>query len=286
MKYLPRYSLSGRYLEKLNALGYHQLFLLWSALALLFAGSYFLFATIGNTATHGPEILVNIENPWIRFFNSLYYSLITATSTGYGDITPQGFTKALAATQSISALFIFAIFVTKLVSHHQEIALRQVHRMTFEDVFHNIREGLFILRQDFSGLINKAEQKEIITAEDWDTLLIAFKQLQSLINEIPDFYSKDNTLYTIDERREELLQEAVHRSLHRLNQLLDIFSQYKVDRLRQESNSQELNKLVTVVERVMPLWQQKSPYDSNEAFMDIIRLKDRMADKIGQTIQV
>ena len=273
-------SLFGRCLEKLTSLSYHQLFLIWASLAVVFAGGYFLFASIGDVSHHGPETLVHISDPYIRFFNSLYYSVITATSTGYGDITPRGLSKALAAIQSISALFIFAVFVTKLVSHHQEIALREVHRMTFEDVFHNIREGLYVLRNDFDGLIDAVKQGKAISDEDWETLIIAFKQAQSLISEIPDFYNEDNTLYTIDNRREELLHEALHRTLHRLNQVIDTFSTHNVRWQNQERCLQELQELVLVVERTMPLWQEKSPYKRDEAFMDILQIKDKMTSKI------
>lgn len=278
------HSLFGAFLEKLTALSYHQLFGIWASLAVLFAFGYFLFASIGDVSHHGPEVLVSIENPWIRFFDSLYYSVITATSTGYGDITPRGFSKALAAMQSISALFVFAVFVTKLVSHHQEIALREVHRMTFEDVFHNIREGLYVIRKDFDGLIEKAKRHKKIDEEDWETLVIAFKQAQSLINEIPDFYNDDNTLYTIDDRREELLHEAVHRTLHRANQMLDVMSTENISWANQEQCTQALHNLIHMVEDTMPLWQEKSPYNREEAFIDIARIKDRMSTKVQKIV--
>lgn len=283
MKFRNR-SVFGHFLEKLTSLSYHQLFGIWISLAVLFAVGYFLFASIGDVSHHGPEFLVGIENPWIRFFDSLYYSIITATSTGYGDITPRGFSKALAAIQSMSALFIFAVFVTKLVSHHQEVALQEVHRLTFEDIFHNIREGLFILRKDFDGLIHKVEDGEQLNHEDWDTLFIAFKQAQSLIAEIPDFYNDDNTLYTIDTRREDLLHEAVHRTLHRMNHLLDVCSKYNVDWQTQDGCLEELHELIGVVERTMPLWQEKSPYNREEAFMDILKIKEHMSAKVQRIV--
>ena len=273
-----------RALEKLTSLNYAQLFTIWTFLALLFALGYFLFASIGNVSHHGPEALVNIPDMWTRFWNSMYYSIITATSTGYGDITPRGLSKGLAAAQSMSALFIFAVFVTKLVSHHQEIALQQVHRLTFEDIFHNIREGLFVIRQDFDGLIERTEQHRELDEEDWDTLVIAYKQAQSLITEIPDFYNDDNDLYTLDVRREQLLHEAVHRTLHRINQMLDIFSAHDVAWQTHEDSLQELEELIRVVDKTMPQWQERSPYDRDEAFMDILELKEKALERMAKTL--
>ena len=278
------HSLFVRCLEKLTSLSYPQLFLLWTSLTLAFACGYFLFASIGDVAHHGPFILIGIENPWIRFFNSLYFSIVTATSTGYGDITPRGFSKALAAVQSMSALFIFAVFVTKLVSHRQELALREVHRLSFEDVFHNIREGLFILRKDCDGLIEKAEKDGKMEVEDWDTLVIAYKQAQSLLSEIPDFYDQDNDLYTLDDRREQLLHESVHRTLHRINQTLDILSKNNIDWQNHEESLEALQELMRLVDTMMPQWQERSPYHREEAFMDILELKDTVLGKIGTIV--
>ena len=275
-----------RFFEKLNSLTYSQLFLIWAELALLFAFGYFFFSTVESVQHHGPEAIVNTKGVWNKFFNSLYYSVITATSTGYGDIVPRGFTKVLASLQSISALFVFAIFVTKLVAHRQEVALREVHRLTFEDVFHNIREGLFILRKDFDGIIEKVETHKNLDDEDWDTLIIAYKQAQSLLSEIPDFYDDDNHLYTLDMRREQLMHEAVHRTLHRINHTLDVLSKHHIDWISHDPSIKELRELMLVVDRITPVWREKSPYDRKEAFEDIMHLKDSVTTRIEDSLPV
>lgn len=286
MKKAEHHSLYSRFFEKMMSLTYSQLFCIWAELAILFAFGYFMFATIGDIRHHGPAELVAIDNVWSRFFNSLYFSVITATSTGYGDITPRGLTKAVAGMQSISGLFVFAVFVTKLVSHRQELALREVHKLTFEDVFHNIREGLFIIRKDFDGLIDRANQHKKLNEEDWDTLIIAYKQGQSLIAEIPDFYDNSNHLYILDARREQLLHEAAHRTLHRINQMLDVFSKHGVNWISHESSMQELRELLLVVNKVTPLWREKSPYNRKEAFEDIMHLKDSVMTRIEKELPI
>ncbi|HLD32274.1 MAG TPA: ion channel [Candidatus Peribacteraceae bacterium] len=281
-----RKPLHARFFEKLNTLSYSQLFLIWGELALLFAFGYFLFSTIGDVQHHGPVELVNTKGVWTRFFDSLYFSVVTATTTGYGDIVPRGFSKILSSIQSITAVFISAVFVAKLVSHRQEIALQEVHRLTFEDVFHNIREGLFILRKDLDGIIDKAETHRKLDAEDWDTLVIAYKQGQSLLTEIPDFYDDDNHLYTLDMRREQLLHEAVHRTLHRVNHTLDVLSKHHIDWISHTQSVKELRELMAVVAKITPLWREKSPYDRKEAFEDILHLKESVTKRIERALPV
>ena len=279
-----RRPLHARFFETLNTLSYSQLFLIWGELALLFAFGYFLFSTLGDVQHHGPMELVNTKGIWTRFFNSLYYSITTATTIGYGDIVPRGFSKVLASVQGIAGVFISAVFVAKLVSHRQEIALQEVHRLTFEDVFHNIREGLFILRKDLDGIIEKAETHRRLDTEDWDTLEIAYKQGQSLLMEIPDFYDDDNHLYTIDRRREQLLHEAVHRTLHRVNHTLDVLSKHRIDWVSHNQTVKELRELMTVVAKITPIWREKSPYDRKEAFQDILHLKDSVTKRIEKEL--
>lgn len=277
-----RTRLPQRLAEKITTLPYTALFMLWFTLAALFALSYALLAIFAPS--HAPQGLLNLE-PLRLIGNSLYYSIITSTTTGYGDIVPMGFSKVLASIQSIVGFFLLAVFVTKLVSQQQELAVRQMHKLTYEDVFHNTREGLFIIRKDFDRLIVKVEQRETLIEEDWEDLATAFKQGQSLLLEIPEFYSPEEVgLYTLDERREQLLQEAVHRTLHRLNQLIDELSLAGIDWTAQKETVKELSALLHVVSKVMALWRERSPYTRHESFEEILRLRERAANRMKRVV--
>ncbi|MDD4628247.1 MAG: potassium channel family protein [Candidatus Peribacteraceae bacterium] len=272
-----------RVIAGITRLPYSTLFSLWVLLAALFAVAYALLATF--SPANAPPQLLGLS-PLTRLGDSIYFSVITATSTGYGDIFPMGFSKALASIQSISALFIFATFVTKLVSQQQEIAVKQMHRLTYEDVFHNTREGLYIIRKDFDRIIDKLERKEHLISEDWEDLAAAYKQGQSLLLEIPDFYSsEDAALYTIDERREQLLMEAVHRTLHRINHLIDACSLAEVDWTAHPESAKELKELLKVVDVVTPLWRESSPYQKHESFETVLRLKERAWNRVTSAIK-
>lgn len=272
-----------RLMEKLTKLNYGTLFGIWASMALVFGVLYFVLSFIGD-GQHGPSQIHDMK-PALRFYNALYYSIITATSTGYGDITPHGISKIVASMQSISALCVFALFVTKLVSHQQEMTLTEVHRLTFEDVFHNTREGMFIARKDFDHAIHHIKHHRSMDMENWENVTIAYRQLQSLFEEIPDFYQNDTHRYTIDRRREELLLEAAHRTLHRINQMLDFMSEHEIDWLSHEQSMRELTELVRIVSETTPVWKEKSPYGDYEAFEDIFQMKERMHLKMMETIK-
>lgn len=271
-------------IELLTNLSYTTLFIIWASMAIVFAVAYWGLSYMGAGLEHAPTSLANIADPAMRFANALYYSIITATSTGYGDITPEGFSKVLASIQSISALLVFAIFVTKLVSHQQEMTLTEVHRLTFEDVFHNTREGMYIARKDFDHIMHKVEKHGDIDSEHWENMIIAFRQLQTLLEEIPDFYENEIHHYNLDEKREQLLLEAVHRTLHRVNQMFDTLSAHDIDWASKEDVMKEVNEMVRIVSDITPLWKSRSPYEAHEAFEDIIQMKERMHLRIMKSI--
>lgn len=254
-------------IDKVLRLPYSTLGLLWGGLVLAFAVMYF---TLGQWIPSQAPTPIGSESLWKSLGDSIYFSVITSTTVGYGDIIPQGFSKALAGLQSVIAFFVFGLCISKLVSNKQEIAIKQMHKLTFEDVFRNTREGLYIVRKDFDHIMAQAEALKKIDEEHWENLAVAYKQAQSIIAEIPDFYRGDGDLYTIDERREQLLQEAVHRTLHRINQLIDVFSRVGIDWMGDAASTVELHTLVALIASITPDWKKNSPYTQHEAFDGIL----------------
>ncbi|ARN73037.1 pentapeptide repeat-containing protein [Oceanicoccus sagamiensis] len=57
------------------------------------------------------SLATNIEH----FFSCLYFSVVTFTTLGYGDVTPQGATRAIAAMEAFAGSFTMALFVVVFV---------------------------------------------------------------------------------------------------------------------------------------------------------------------------
>jgi len=49
------------------------------------------------------------------FLSSLYYSVVTFTTLGYGDFTPVGISRAIAAIEAFTGSFTIALFVVVFV---------------------------------------------------------------------------------------------------------------------------------------------------------------------------
>lgn len=261
---------------------YTGLLVVWVLTNVLFSVGYWLLSIY--SPADAPTFPAH-ETLIMRFLESLYFSIITATSVGYGDIVPMGFSKLLAIVHSILALLVFAIFVTKLVSRRQDLAVQEVHRMTSESVFHHVRAGMYVVRKDFDRIIRLVERKEALTPHDWDNIATAFLQAQSVTEEIPEFYGKAYSLYVIDEKRERLLIESLERTLRRIHHMLAIMEDGSIDWRMQENAVQELTSLISTLSTIVPRWQTRSPHARDEHFTGVRQAAEAIGALLGEKAQ-
>jgi voltage-gated potassium channel Kch len=106
------------FLERMSKQSYTELFSIWLSLVGIFAMLYFIL-TILHPA-HGISVNPQLHILY-KLLDSLYFSIVTATTTGYGDMVPYGFSKALACLQIVIAFGTFSIFLAKLVAEDQKI---------------------------------------------------------------------------------------------------------------------------------------------------------------------
>ena len=134
-----------------------QLFLLWIGTILLSGSCFWLGALMGE---HG---LVEAGRPigadLKGFGSALYFSFVTATSIGYGDIVPIGGARVIAVVEAIAALLIFGAVVAKFVSHRQDQLVSEIHRITFEDQLDRIETNLHMVISELLSITAMTETK-------------------------------------------------------------------------------------------------------------------------------
>ncbi len=84
-------------------------------LILGFAIAFFL-----NGVNDGGQLIrLSMEYSWqentLNFFNALYFSVVTFTTLGFGDITPSGWSRLFAAAEAFIGSFTLALFVVVFV---------------------------------------------------------------------------------------------------------------------------------------------------------------------------
>ncbi len=260
------HNLMHKLVDRINALPHKVILSIWGGSLIFFA---LIYTTLSYFPGNGP-VGINDASVVHRFFNSLYYSVITATNTGYGDIVPLGYSRIFAALQSIIELFLFALFVAKLVSNRQDKALHEIHELSFELLFRNIREDFYLARNDFDHVTEIIHQSGRVSDTEWERLVIGYQHITSLLQEIPDFYDITSDLYIIDPGREILLLEAVQRTMERLNNMLVIMREANIDYLSAGNHASALKQMLHKIDALMPLWRKHS-HDRNHDGFDHIK---------------
>lgn len=120
-----------------------QLFIIWIITVVLCGLGYWAGALLGahGLVEAGAPVGTNLSG----LLSSLYFSFVTATSLGYGDIIPLGFARALAVAESVSALLLFGAVVAKFVSHRQDELMLEIHRVTFAERLDRVQSNLHVV---------------------------------------------------------------------------------------------------------------------------------------------
>jgi hypothetical protein len=127
-----------------------KLFLIWIGTGLLCGFGYWVGALAGE---HG---LMEANQPLGTgihgLASALYFSFVTATSVGYGDIVPVGFARLIAIVEAVAALLIFGAVIAKFVSHRQDQLVGEIHRVTFEDRLDRVQSNLHVVISELLDL--------------------------------------------------------------------------------------------------------------------------------------
>lgn len=114
--------LSGRrFLSKVVDLfcGYGEEPLRIIGFTLLIIFMYACFYALSGLSYGGNLIALSLDYSWQQnlfcFFDTLYFSVVTFTTLGYGDIAPIGFSRFLASSEALIGSFTIALFVVVFV---------------------------------------------------------------------------------------------------------------------------------------------------------------------------
>ncbi|WP_390912395.1 ion channel [Pseudosulfitobacter sp. SM2401] len=96
---------------------------------------FFATTAVGLSTTYFaiiPSDFDNCPSDSLDILNALYFSTITFTTVGYGDIAPSGFGRLVAAGTAFSGLFTTALLIGKLSSERQSATLQLLHTSDVE----------------------------------------------------------------------------------------------------------------------------------------------------------
>ena len=197
----PRRSLSSRFVDALADRSVGALFRLWIGIVLLCAVVYWLLAWSPR------DVLMSssgaVETGLRGLLPALYFSAVTATSVGYGDIVPTGAARAIAIFESIAGLVLFGCVISKFVSRRQEQLIGEIHRIAFEDRLGRVRTNLLLVRTELQATARLCEGRDIPPPEALARVEGAAMVLVGELRAVHDL------LYRPQETPEEAVLEAI-----------------------------------------------------------------------------
>ena len=133
-----------------------QVFLIWLEIILGYAVFYWFATVIGIGDLRDSGIPVGVGLRGIGA--AIYFSFVTATSVGYGDVLPAGLMRAAAITEAVSGLLIFGAVIAKFVSRRQEELVLEIHRVTFEERLDRVQTNLHLVLSEIQTIYAICEE--------------------------------------------------------------------------------------------------------------------------------
>jgi hypothetical protein len=212
---LTRRQLSEIALDLVERLPAGRLFGIWLALIVGCGALYWLAALTGHQVLTGDSSGVGAGLD--GFWTAIYFSFATATSVGYGDVVPVGTGRILAVSEATGGLLIFGLLIAKFVSYRQDLLVRQIHSITFEERLDRLQTNLHLVVSELLAIgtawADGSGQTPQIELRLESTALVLAAELRAI----------HRLLYEPQQGPEELLLDSILASLFAaLNTIRDL----------------------------------------------------------------
>jgi hypothetical protein len=192
---------STRFIAALADRPVSALFRLWLAIVLLCGVAYWALIWIdaSTLSTASRAVGTGVDG----FFSALYFSAVTATSIGYGDIVPTGVARLLAIAEAVAGLILFGCVVSKFVSRRQDVLIGQIHHIAFEDRLGRVRTNLLLVRAELQATARLCEGQEMAPPE-----ALARVESAAMVF-VGELHAVHDLLYRPQDTPEEAVLEAI-----------------------------------------------------------------------------
>ncbi len=228
---------------------------------ILFGSVFFL---LSFTDDHGIyNNASKITTDLTGYLDAIYFSFVTSTSLGYGDIRPLGVSRIFSVIEVVLSLFIFGIAISKIFSVKQERILNELYEFSFQERVTRIITGLYNFRAEIDSVIHKLNEKHLTKHETEDVLDYIEGNLHSF------------TSYLIDINKILVQKEAKLRGKFTSstsegfrNNLSDFKVNIILDNLR--NSMEKIEELITALNEKKISWKSKAIVKNLETVFGLI----------------
>lgn len=265
----------------LDKLSFPAIMLVWITLVIIFGAAYYFFSDANTFLYYNPA-----HGPVEGIFNHIYFSFITATTTGFGDIVPQGAFKAVAIVEVVLGFLLLAVVTSKFISLKQNIILEEIYEVSFHERINRLRSSLLIFRQNISRIISRIEENEIKKREIND-LYTYVSSFEDILREVYVLLHKsDGSQYTkaLDPLNAEVVINSVINSFEKLNELIVVMDQNKIE-WRREVTTHLMYKCINLNQEIFDILNSNKML-SEKTMMDMNAHKSKAIDLLRAAVNV
>jgi len=143
-------------LDLIESLSTTQVFLVWLGMVMGCGGLYWLTGFSGH-----PGLVDNgvpIAGTLGGLFSAIYFSFVTTTSVGYGDVLPLGPVRILSIFEAVAGLLMFGALVAKFVSRRQDELVRDIYAVTFENRLDRVQTNLHLVLSELQSIATLCDE--------------------------------------------------------------------------------------------------------------------------------
>ena len=265
----------------IDKLKFSSILLIWIIIIVIFGLTYHYFSSNLSYLLLTREG-INVS----RIADSVYFSFVAATTTGFGDMVPVGFFKVLSIFEVVLGLLLLALVTSKLVSIKQDMILNELYELSINEKINRLRSSLLLFRQNISRVINKVEEGTIKKREVSE-LYMYISSLEDILNEISSLLGKSKDHHFkkgIDAVNTELIIISILNSFEKILEMIESLNENKIDwqrdiTIRLIQNS--INRANLIFERV-----KLSKNLIEKTLSDIGKQKDDVISKLQKFLEV
>jgi len=246
-----------------------QIVISWFTLIIVFALVYFAFTFSTTPLLNQGKPLTNDVS---GFGNAIYFSFITATTIGYGDIVPQGIAKTFAIVEILISITLLGLLISKLVTQKQAEVLEEIQELGTEESVHAAITELYIFRNDVKDIQEKLftikQKKNATELTDFEHSLTSLQSaLKHLHLATPEHSFEEGSQETMHSA---LMTNSLTSSLSKLVELLETFNTKKIA-WKNESITTTMNECTDMTHALI---QQYRALSNNASHMIGEKLED------------
>jgi hypothetical protein len=265
----------------IDQLTFPRIFALWFFVIFCFGLVYFYAQT---PQSYLWSVLANhrVDN----LSDAVYYSFITATTLGYGDIVPLGGFRVLAIAEVVCGWLLLAMLTARLISIKQDIIIGELYEASIRSEITGLRTSLRHFRQKMDEFITHLEEGTLRkrSVNDLYRNLASFEENLIRIRAfIPEEKSRDFKKNP-EEEDMEILLNGILNSFEKIDELMRVNIQDDVI-WRTESTIGYLKTCLDICESIF-IRANKSNLFKPEALEAFNIRKDKVFSSIISEINV